>query len=458
MRLPSPSGIAVTGTKAVGRTGKVVADKSPHWLRATGILALLTLAGLGVLLVLDAALKSGLWGEWAFALVVCWLGIWLIGRGLHRWLRFRPPQIWQALILAGLPLVGAPFAALTWWPGVVLFVGALIMLLLVLLWWVPWNAPEILQPIHWLPVLAAIVAIWAYVAVGNGPTTPAMAGATQPVPDALELAYAYRPLLFFDSRENYFPMNIARAMQDGLVEQCTYGITGPNCDEVDAPQDVDLNDDYLAVDSGALGARSATGGKFSALYVHASRKDRAVYLDYWVYYAENPNPLGNHFLCAPGLQWSELTCFDHAGDWEGLVVVLEPCSRSAGIQSTCRSTDEGRLRIVAVEYAAHRGLTRFSWNTLIAGWRKAKLGNGASERPLAFVALDSHASYPHPCGAPGSFNAIFEGLGCGPDVADGKLAWGENSAAECGKSCLHELPITSDGAPTGWDAFAGHWG
>jgi hypothetical protein len=220
-----------------------------------------------------------------------------------------------------------------------------------------------------------------------------------------------------------------------------------------------MADDYLAVDSGALGAPSQTGGigAHSVFYVHAVRKRDAVFLDYWIYYAENPNPIAKQLLCAPGLQWSELTCFDHAGDWEGVVVVLEPCDHSVRTKSTCRATDEGRLRIVAVEYAAHRGLTRFSWNTLTSAWQKAKLARARSERPLVFVARDSHASYPRPCGSLPSLGTILGRFDCGPDETNGALAW-RNNADKCRDSCLLPLPTTRGGAPASWDAFGGYWG
>ena len=69
------------------------------------------------------------------------------------------------------------------------------------------------------------------------------------------------------------------------------------------------------------------------------------------------------------------------------------------------------------------------------------------ERALAFVAFNSHASYPTAC-PPRCLNS---------DHYNGRLAWGNNTST-CTDHCLALLPTTKDGAPASWNAFPGHWG
>src|SRR5262249_6836260 len=98
-----------------------VMTRPPHWLRESLALVLATLCGFVVLVVLDVILKGGLWGEWLFALTICTVGIWFLARLAEQRLPeragFVAPPLWQAPFWAAVPLIGAPFAALTWWWG-----------------------------------------------------------------------------------------------------------------------------------------------------------------------------------------------------------------------------------------------------------------------------------------------------------------------------------------------------
>jgi hypothetical protein len=184
----------------------------PRWGFETLALVVLGLSGWAVLIALDAVLRNGLWGEWTFAMIGCSLGTWLLARlaaaRLPERFMFVPPRLWQAPLWAAVPLVGVPFAALTMPWGIVLFAGVLIGLLLAARW-LRWTPPPWLQPIQWVAALASVIAVTAFVATGTATDTGDPAAATPPVPDAMALALRYRPFLFFDSRERFFPMKAA---------------------------------------------------------------------------------------------------------------------------------------------------------------------------------------------------------------------------------------------------------
>src|SRR5438093_10353824 len=99
------------------RAGTAVAARVPRWGFETLALVFLVLAGWVVLIALDAVLRNGLWGEFAFAMIGCSLGIWLLarlaaGRLPQRFVLGRP-RLWQAPVWAAVRLVGVPFAALS---------------------------------------------------------------------------------------------------------------------------------------------------------------------------------------------------------------------------------------------------------------------------------------------------------------------------------------------------------
>src|SRR6266404_4580937 len=108
----------------------------PRALFETSALVVLGLCGLLALIALDAVVRYGLWGEFAFAMMGCSLSAWGLGRFVKRRLperfHFIAPRLWQTPIWAAVPLVGIPFAALTRpWGIVVLGVvlGGLLIIL-----------------------------------------------------------------------------------------------------------------------------------------------------------------------------------------------------------------------------------------------------------------------------------------------------------------------------------------
>jgi hypothetical protein len=429
------------------RQARDAVARSPTWARQT--VALLSLAAIGWVAWtgLDALLRLGLWGEWVFAMIGCSLAILLIGIYLGRFwraLRIVPPRFWQTPLWAAVPLVGVPMAALTRPWGIVIFAGVLAVAL-VALSRVTRTPYRWLEPVHWVAAVAAIGAVTAYAWSRTPGDTAAFADATRRVPDAAQLAYLYRPVLFFDGSERFFPMNIRRAMKDGEVEECRYAVGGDDCRDVNNPTELDDNYDFLSITGGVSAHRDETGGPDSTYYVHVVRTGTNVFLDYWWYYAENPLPVAKAILCGPGLRAPEISCFEHPADWEGLTVVLGACSSAPATGSRC----EQSLHVVAVKYAEHRDVKRFDWSTLTSMWNRYGLSPGNQERPLVFVALDSHASYPVPC---------KHGQRCGVESHyDGRLAWRNNGDA-CGQRCLELLPTKLDGTPSSWNAFPGHWG
>jgi hypothetical protein len=175
-----------------------------------------------------------------------------------------------------------------------------------------------------------------------------------------------------------------------------------------------------------------------------------LYLDYWWYLPYNPVNLGGGALCGAGLVIAGVTCQDHESDWEGVTVVVD------------RS---GRLpRPVAVQYAQHSSVVRYSWSLLREKWdgnevvaeRVGGLGD-APLRPLVFVAVGTHASYPLPCR---SHCRQFPDPGLPEEPHLGNLPWSGNDSSACGKSsCLQMLPTHVGGRePSLWNGYDGSWG
>jgi hypothetical protein len=71
--------------------------------------------------------------------------------------------------------------------------------------------------------------------------------------------------------------------------------------------------------------------------------------------------------------------------------------------------------------------------------------------PIAFVARNSHASYPSPC-----FGGCRQETRDLPEAEhDGVVPWAHNNACT---ECVKPLPLTLERQPALWNAFPGHWG
>ncbi|MGN6557893.1 MAG: hypothetical protein ACTHLH_07750 [Solirubrobacterales bacterium] len=202
---------------------------------------------------------------------------------------------------------------------------------------------------------------------------------------------------------------------------------------------------------GAPAAAAAPLEVASAIYVNPVTRKHPwrLYLDYWWYLPENPVELGGGALCGAGLVIAGVTCDNHQSDWEGMTVVL--------------AMRGGEARPVAVQYAQHDGVVRYSWPMLQRLWarsravRKRIAGiDDAESRPLAFSARGTHATYPRPCADCGQ----VKNWALGEEPHRGNLPWAGDYSGACGHlSCLQLLPTRHQGSePASWNAYENPWG
>jgi hypothetical protein len=312
------------------------------------------------------------------------------------------------------------------------------------------------------------------------------------------LALQYRPILLFDKRETApRPLSVTALFNEKRVRLChDQGVARTTCGEplpnaellesggthlrLDLPEPEALrrlaleegHETPSAAESTAETTKAAAAtlpeglppsgnvpgaesvASQSAIYVHPSSMSREgkelLYLDYWWYLPYNPVKLGGGALCGAGLVIAGITCQDHESDWEGATVVID---RTGPVPQP-----------VAVQYAQHSNVVRYSWPLLQEKWARNKevqervAGlSDASSRPLVFVAVGTHASYPLPC--PDNCRQ-FPDPGLPEERHRGNLPWSGNDTSACGVSiCLQELP-THDGGrePALWNGYDGSWG
>jgi hypothetical protein len=314
----------------------------------------------------------------------------------------------------------------------------------------------------------------------------------------LALAMQFRPILLFDRRETApRPLSVAALFNEGRVRLCRDQGLRTTCDEpitdprllksggthlrLELPKAEELKQLALkedrerraAADAAAEPAAAAPPppegvppagtvaptaeervGAKSAIYVHpvsVSREGKELlYLDYWWYLPYNPVALGGGALCGAGMVIAGVTCQDHESDWEGVTVVVDRTGKAP--------------QPVAVQYAQHSNVVRYSWTLLREKWDgNTRLENripsltDAPSRPLVFVAAGTHASYPLPCK---SRCHQFPDPGIGERPYFGDLPWSGNDTGACGKSsCLQALPTQGEGTrPALWNGYDGSWG
>jgi hypothetical protein len=456
--------------KLVETTRAAVAGLPEHGRAARiAVGALLFLLAFGVLVSLNVLLRAGgLWGDLAFALVVTTAVLWALFRVtrplLRRGKEFRPlPRAISATVFA---LIGVPVAVVS------RPLGAVLLALPILVWAVTLFVHRIGRfriphPSLWAAALVGVGLMLAYVAL-----RPSLAS-TERVPRAvpaaqleeldIDVAEQFRPFLFFDSGEQRYPLDIEDAIADGRVEMCKGALRGDVCERLETAARIDDSFDYLEFSDAPPPRRGGDSG--SAYYYHVIREGRAVFVDYWWFYSRNPSPVAGEVFCGPGLRTPPFTCQEHSGDWEGLTVVLEPCEEPS---ARCVNVSGELLQPTAVRYGQHEFVVEYTWNRLRGLWRSlphptsAALGPvweasvlpaaaAAGTRPLAFVARNSHASYPFAC-----FRSCKQETRDLPEGRfDGGQPWTHN--ADC-EGCLKPLPLTSTGEPASWNAFSGRWG
>ena len=224
----------------------------------------------------------------------------------------------------------------------------------------------------------------------------------------LALAEAFSRCSSSTPGERRFPLDIQDAIADDRVQICRKAVGDDNCAVVENAAEIDANQDYLTLEEAPGTPRG--GNDTSAIYYHVSRPDgdERVYVDYWWFYSRNPSPVADKVFCGPGFRWPPYTCQEHAGDWEGLTVVLAPCT-------DCEPVGDESLAPEEVRYGQHAHVVAYDWDeTLVPLWsrwacrgrpRSSRPGTRSCSRPsrtpatiaIAFVARNSHASYPSPC-------------------------------------------------------------
>jgi hypothetical protein len=354
------------------------------------------------------------------------------------------------------------------------------------------------------------LAEWRDFAPPNGPVSVQALGSQTAVDAAVRLAIAaptaeqelalatqYRPILLFDRRETVpRPLSIAALFNEDRIRLCHDDGFTSSCEEPSSdPRLLENGNTHLRLElpeaeqlhvlavkeataaraggveaveetgnaaqrtlpeglppSAAVAGVARTVGSQSAIYVHPTlvKHEQRLYLDYWWYLPYNPVKLGGGALCGAGLVIADVTCLNHQSDWEGVTVVVD--------------LSESVPKPLAVQYAQHSHVVLYPWSQLQRDWegneevegRIEGMGETAS-RPLVFVAVGTHASYPLPC-RNGCRQVADTDLPEEPHLGD--LPWSGDYTSACGaSSCLQLLP-THDGGkePALWNGYEGTWG
>jgi hypothetical protein len=437
-------------------------------LRVAAFVAVLLLA-LGCLIAINWLLRGGgLWGDLAFAIVIMTVALWILRRlQLSLFNRKSRLILTRAFAATLVVLVGIPIALVNWLAGALILGGAFLV-------WAVVASIRLLRkkplPPLW-PAAFVSVGLLLLVLFIQKPFTPSdFVPEAAPVPRAAaegsdaQLAATFRPLLFFDSGERRYPLDIDDAIAEGRIDQCRKYLVVDNCPDVTSAEEIDMSFDYLNIDESAPPPRG--GGDDSAYYYHVSRDGERIFLDYWWFYSRNPSPVADKVFCGPGFRTPPFTCQEHAGDWEGLTVVVAPCEEES---ESCVDVGGELLGPKSVRYAQHAHLLSYSWpKTLEPLWEslEAPPGRGLAVvwnevviptidnhgvRPVAFVARNSHASYPDPC-----FGNCQQEVGGLPEARyDGGIPWSHNLSCD---GCLKPLPLDENGEDASWNAFPGRWG
>jgi hypothetical protein len=251
------------------------------------------------------------------------------------------------------------------------------------------------------------------------------------------LAWRHRPRLRFDTREPLRnPLDIEKFLSSGKVEACRRIVFVVTCVDANEPDKLPGGAQFFSFDRRKVEAANLPG----AIYYHAVRRRATLYLDYWWYFPFNPTPVGGKTACRPGLTTPGVTCFDHASDWEGITVVLRKVGRSFVPRT--------------VIYAQHEFGVAYDWAALRSRWEQRGLFEG--DRPIVYVARDSHASYPMRCDR--DCTQIEKPKVRKEGRHDGRHSWRLNDDDACRGVCLKRMPQARDGNPVLWNASPLPWG
>jgi hypothetical protein len=254
------------------------------------------------------------------------------------------------------------------------------------------------------------------------------------------LALRLRPLLLFDAKERWRPLDVDRFLAEPGHAACPAGASPlapppppggapPACAPLTSLAQLTPAVAYLdlrgTAESGA-DARApdvATCPKSlptlwdcdlrgrSVVYAHVVHAGARIAIDYWWF-----------------LRYNAFSLDLHEGDWEGVTVIADRRGR----------------RVLGVGFAAHSDV-----------WRYARgVPSFAGDHVRVYVARGDHAAYPRRC----SFLCrTTDGLLPEANFG-GQRAWTGNTAAGCRARCVRLLPTAPGGAPAAWDAWRGLWG
>jgi hypothetical protein len=250
---------------------------------------------------------------------------------------------------------------------------------------------------------------------------------------------SHRPILKFDSAERWRPLEVGAFFAESRITSpqhricpakghCTEVIDDPEGLSAGAVLDVAGNRrdgrDYVMPQPGTCSRPKRVvdcdSGPRSAIYYEVKRIHGLVAIDYWWFLRYNDYPYESQFKCR---NFSFSPCHDHEGDWEG-VRVLFRASRPHDIQ---------------VRFDAHGRSEQYD------KLEPERVG----DRPVVYVALGTHASYPRACT---HVYCVQTGERLPDGRYDGHSDWGRNSRAQCGSTCLLPLP------PDSWATWPGRWG
>ena len=464
----------------VGRVRDLAPEPSGQGatLRVLAFVVVLLIA-LGFLMLINWLLRGGgLWGDLVFALVIMTLAFWILGRlqlssscsGTNRTSR----RSTRALAATMFVLVGVPITLVNWLAGlIILFVPLLVAtgprLHESYLGW-----PKTRRPPLWKVTLGAIGLLILFLLFQKPLTPEDLVPEAIPVPRAAaegsdaQLAAAFRPLLFFDSGERRYPLDIDDAIADEPDRPCAASTSSPTTARTSRTPSRSTRASTTWTSTtparrrGAEGTRAPTTTTSSAARTASSSTTGGSTRG-----TRRRSPTRSS--AGPGFRTPPFTCQEHAGDWEGITVVLAPCEEASDScvdvgrralgpdRRALRAARAPALVLVGADARARRGRPsraraprrspRSGTASSFPRSRTTACGPSSSSRATATPPTPTRAS----AAAAARRSAVL------PEARyDGGLPWSHNDDGCDG--CLRPLPIGEDGEPALWNAFPGHWG
>jgi len=282
------------------------------------------------------------------------------------------------------------------------------------------------------------------------------------------LAKTLRPALFFSARERWRPLDVAALFRHEHPQLCaahhaqckpTKGLS----DLLSSTAGVNYNtpraelrpgggllspNDFRSPDKRCTILNARLDCDNGIFYYHGTvttigsgdLKIRLVKIDYWIYYRFNHAPAGGLTCRVPGVKDSKF-CDEHASDWEGLTI------------SVPIFDNKMYLDTAQIQYARHAkfAVPLYHWRDSFCADLDPE-GNrrcGAhGQRPIAFVADGTHASYPSRCATPFQ---CFQPRALIPEGDySGDVPWPGNDRANA------VVPF-HNGPENGWQFWKGNW-